>query len=389
MLIITATLLIFNIVTILNNSNVNTNKINANPSNTQGSGEEIAKVMDCFNNPDEQQKCLDTFIENYFGSKTTKEVLADLERARLTSSSIENSCHPIAHAIGRATYKKIGNVGDAFESCDQSCHSGCYHGVMERLFYDDEEIATKTHLTYSDMEDKIPGICNADKFKNPTNAVIFQCLHGVGHAILYSLDYNLTESLKSCDLLETQYEKSSCYGGVVMENITAFDKKKRWMKPEDPLYPCNILEDKFKSDCYTMQTSIMFEYGMTIPDIAANCNKTEGYESQCFVSLGRDLSNYVRSGSIEYVRNACEDLSPGREMDCITGSMYALIDNTWDGRFAYQFCNSLQNEGYKNECYKNSNSYLQWSYAKTKTDVEDNCKQYAGSELNRCLQTIF
>jgi len=374
-----------NIYNILNSEN---NQSQASSISFSG-GEDMVRIKDCFYLQEGKQKCMDDFIAAYFGEKTTKEVLADLEQARLRDTEIENQCHPVAHAVGRITYLNIGNVGDAFESCDQSCHSGCYHGVMERLFYGDDEIIDENkHLTYGDMVLKIPGICNSDKFKNPSNAVIFQCLHGVGHAILYSLNYNLEDALKSCDLLSTQYEKSSCYGGVIMENITAFDKKKRDINPADALYPCNKLDEKYKAECFVMQTSLMFEYGLTVDLIEKECEKSGIYKSQCFTSLGRDLSNYVRTGNIEYVVKSCEEFSSNFEASCINGVSFALIDNTWDARFAFKFCNALTKDANKQTCFINSNSYLQWSYSKTKTEVEEQCKLYARDDLSLCLSNV-
>ncbi|MEO6729024.1 MAG: hypothetical protein ABIM99_03815, partial [Candidatus Dojkabacteria bacterium] len=175
-----------------NNAKATTNnQIITQTSNAAPSGN-IADIEKCMSEPeDTRQKCMDDFMVEYFKGRTTKQVLADVEAVRATSSRMENDCHPVVHAIGRETYKLTGNIGDAFEACDQTCHSGCYHGVMERLFYSDKELSSNySHLTFEDMEEKIPGICDADKFRDPSTAVIFQCLHGVGHAILYTLDYN-------------------------------------------------------------------------------------------------------------------------------------------------------------------------------------------------------
>jgi hypothetical protein len=347
-------------------------------------------IKKCFEVEESQrQKCLDDYIVGYFGQKTIKEVLGDMESARVQDSQVENQCHPIAHAIGRLAYQYTGNVGDAFESCDQSCHSGCYHGVMERLFFNDQELNdANQHLTLKDLQNKIPGICNADKFRNPSNSVIFQCLHGVGHAILYSLDYNLRDSLKACDMLTTDYERQSCYGGVVMENVTAFDKKKRDLKREDPLYPCNSIEYKYQSTCYLMQTSIMLEYGMTVPEMAAECKNAENNVANCFISLGRDLSNYVRLNDSQRVVQACEVESIGYEDSCINGTIYALIDNTWDASFAYQYCNALQNEKNTNHCFASANNYLNWSYSKNRGNIQEECKKFAGKNSQKCISNI-
>src|SRR6185369_5780416 len=91
------------------------NQIIAQSTGTTSSGN-IADIENCMQKPqDEQQKCMDDFMVEYFKGRTTKQVLADVEAARATSTTIENDCHPIVHAIGRETYKLLGNIGDAFQ----------------------------------------------------------------------------------------------------------------------------------------------------------------------------------------------------------------------------------------------------------------------------------
>ncbi|MEP7103691.1 MAG: hypothetical protein ABI721_03215 [Candidatus Dojkabacteria bacterium] len=380
----------FAIVTILSANSLSPTSNQIIPQNIKTSGTmDMTKVEECFSkSEDEQQKCLDDFMVSYFQGtgETTKQVLADLEAARSTSTTIENDCHPIVHAIGRLTYKLKGNIGDAFEACDQTCHSGCYHGVMERLFYSDTELSSDyKHLTYDDMKEKIPGICDKDKFKNPSNAVIFQCLHGVGHALMYTLDYDLDASLKSCDLLPTNYDRSSCYGGVIMENVTAFDKKKRDLKADDPLYPCSRLDNKYKADCYLMQTSVMSEYGLNNQQVVDECKKTGDYMPQCFVSMGRDLSNYVRTGNVSYVVTACEDTAKENVRPCMDGAIYALIDNTWDLSFAYKLCDSLNIQKNIEDCFSDANNYYKSTYVGTAESMKGACTSYVNGKRSTCL----
>src|SRR3990167_3110587 len=203
----------------------------------------LLDIKGCFDKAEtEFQKCLDGFLADYGKDKAVSELLRELETARLQDNSIDTQCHPLSHAIGRFALSKHENVGDAFEQCDFTCQSGCYHGVMERLFFTSEEIAAGIrHLTYDDFKTRLPGICDASKFSNPNSTVIFNCLHGAGHAVMYSINYKLQPALDSCDLFETEYERLACYGGVFMENITAFDKSKRDLKPDDPNYPCNFV----------------------------------------------------------------------------------------------------------------------------------------------------
>ncbi|MEO6728758.1 MAG: hypothetical protein ABIM99_02440 [Candidatus Dojkabacteria bacterium] len=344
-------------------------------------------ITSCFSKTDlDYQKCMDTFIEDYFVTtgKTTKQVLADLDKSR-SDSLIESSCHPVSHTIGRITFKRTQNIGDAFEACDQTCSSGCYHGVMERMFFSDEELSSSfKHLSYSSFETKIPGICDKDKFSNPNPAIIFNCLHGVGHAVMYSLDYNLDESLRVCGIFNTEYARSSCYGGVIMENVTGFDKKKRDLKADDPLYPCDRLEEKFLRDCYTMQTSVMTEQGLSNEQIIQECRKAGDFAPNCFVSMGRDLSNHVREGYGEYTAKECE--AAGEDWSsCMQGAIYALIDFSWDLGKSSILCNAFSLQSHVEECYRSQVAYFGSAYAKTNEEIDDNCRSFAERNQDYCL----
>lgn len=354
---------------------------------------DFAEIVSCMAKPwSELNTCYDEFVSAYGEGREIVEVLAGLEGARAESTEIENGCHPIAHAVGRLSLERYGNVGDAFQACDFTCHSGCYHGVMERLFFKDEEILSGSqHLGLSDLENRVPGICDRDQFENPTDSLIFQCLHGVGHAILYTVDYNLEEALLACDFLATGYERSSCYGGVIMENVTAFDRSKRDIDPEDYLYPCNKLEDKYQYSCYQMQTSIMFELGVTAAEMGELCLQAGSISNitACHTSIGRDLSNSVRSGDSGYVARICQQSGLGEDyiVDCVAGTIYALIDNTWDGGYAFQFCNTLE-EINQAGCYESSLAYLD-IYDYSEQAKEEQCSEYAGENEQLCFAMIL
>lgn len=339
-------------------------------------------------NWDELNQCYDDFLRSYAGDKLAYELLAELELARQQQVEIENNCHPMTHAIGRRALERQGNVGDAFDVCDLTCHSGCYHGVMERLFFTEEQLAAGTqHVDVESMRAKVPDICAEDKFSDPSGSVIFQCLHGVGHALLYSLDYDLELALEMCDLLETGFEDSSCYGGVFMENVTAFEKSKRDVDFSDPHYPCNKLEDKYQSDCYMMQTSIMLEAGLSTAEMAVACEQAPA-ASECFVSIGRDASNMVRSGNGQTVVDTCEQHTDDLQLvrSCVQGVIYALIDNTWDGKYALPFCQSLNGDNVE-LCIEDAANYLGGVYQLEYSEIASQCEQFA-SDAQQCRHVL-
>src|SRR5690349_24010251 len=53
---------------------------------------------------------------------------------------------------------------------------------------------------------------------------------------------------------------------------------------------------------------------------------------------GRDLSNDVRFGDGRAAAQKCELVDGTGRAACMRGVVYALIDNTWDGRYALPFC---------------------------------------------------
>ena len=205
-------------------------------------------------------KCMDEYTKQLLASFGTKDVLRLLQRGMDSDSTMLIQCHDMAHAIGRQTLVSAGKVDAAFDSCDQTCHSGCYHGVMERVFI--PEGANADHISEADLRAKVPTICEG--YDGRPIRYKFQCLHGIGHAIDFILENNLAKTLAVCDLLPSQYDISSCWGGALMENITSFDKATRWINKTDPHYPCNALDDRYRNECYVMQTSIMFEIGLKL-----------------------------------------------------------------------------------------------------------------------------
>lgn len=331
--------------------------------------------------------CVDDFFSHYGQDKSVKQLLNELEATRLKDGEIDTQCHPLSHAIGRFDLSKYGKVGDAFEQCNFTCQSGCYHGVMERLFFTDAEIAKGIqHLGYEDFKTRLPGICDRNKFSNPTDTQIFNCLHGAGHAIMYSIDYNLQSALDSCELLATDYERSACYGGVFMENITAFDSSKRDLKRDDYYYPCDKVAEKYQEQCWSLQTSVLLEYGLPWEQISDICNGLKAHNLACFNSMGRDLSNFVRQGMGEQVATICQRHPGGPTLNCINGTVFSIMDVAQDGKISFPFCNKLKAE-YQDDCFAEALNYLRGVYSLSHDQLVQNC-DYAAENKALCLTKV-
>ncbi len=344
----------------------------------------LAAVKNCLARAGASGTCLNGLFQEFLKTHSTTEALAVVQKYEDADTGLRLSCHPVVHAIGRETFRQKGTVHDAFTACDQTCHSGCYHGAMERFLRgnaagDDDA----GHISLEELREKTKMACDTNE---PTR-FRFQCLHGLGHALMFFSDYRLTEALSSCDVLADNWSRSSCYGGLFMENVFSATPEKRDLSPTDYHYPCNSLDAQYRSDCYMMQTTRMSEMGLNTTQLFDECRKAGNYQHTCMQSIGRDLSNDARIGDPKAVAGKCELGTGDERRACTRGVAYALLDNTWDGRYAFPFCASFKNGDDLNYCFGISQAYLQTTYAKTKEQMADDCRKYAGGSV-LCAEII-
>lgn len=282
-----------------------------------------------------------SYIKKY-GPKKTIQQLNSL-------SAKYGDCHQTAHKAGRISYDLYGSK--SFQLCSSECHSGCYHGATEAYFRD--------HGTKNLTKD-LNILCSSEL--NPFFS--HQCLHGIGHGLMAWSDYDLNLALKSCEMLSAHQD--SCWTGVFMENIIgglATEASPTEQKTlaghftkylnNDPQYPCNIVEEKYKPSCYFLQTSRTMQlFNGDFSKIAKACSDAPtAYQSSCFQSMGRDVGGVFRNNSTGAI-GACQSVPGGSlRIDCLVG---AVQDSFWDPSGQDQaigFCKLLISSKEKSACY--------------------------------------
>jgi hypothetical protein len=159
---------------------------------------------------------------------------------------------------------------------------------------------------------------------------------------------HLFDSLKLCDNLSGTWEQNSCYGGVYMENVILdnLGEHTDYLKPNDPIYPCNAVEQKYKTSCYLMQTSYALKVSnQDFSKVFALCRQADsGFEDTCWQSLGRDASGSTSSNA-ERTREKCYLGENYREKsNCIVGAVKDFISYFHSDVEAKNFCNSLSQD---------------------------------------------
>ena len=341
----------------------------------------IKGIKDCLNSV-RSAECLDGLFREALKTHSTLEVLQLIDRFEEQDAELRRDCHVVVHAVGRETFRLKGTIHDSFAACDQTCQSGCYHGSVERFIRGDS-LYTQAyqHPSQRELKQKAAAACDP----NIALTLRFQCLHGLGHAILFFADYELNPSLAICDVLPDEWSQSSCYGGVFMENVFNTTNEKKNFDATDYHYPCNHLAEKYRSECYMMQTSRMTEMGLNTEGLLAECAKAGAFVTPCAQSIGRDLSNVARLGEPRSAAAGCELAQGQVRLACMRGVIYALIDNTWDGRYALAFCAAFGSDADNESCLKESVQYLRTVFDKSSEDINKDCTRYAANS-RRCME---
>ena len=191
------------------------------------------------------------------------------------------------------------------------CASGYYHGIAERALSEAES---------DELGPVARELCDAPGIRT-TTFLAYQCVHGLGHGLMIASGYDLPRSLETCDELRDEWDRTSCTGGVFMENITSsYGVQSRWLRDDDPLYPCPVVEARHKLYCYLMVTSrILPLVGYDFAKTASACMQSEGeWVATCFQSMGRDASGQAVGDAAKIVE-LCGNAGPWAR-DCLYGA---------------------------------------------------------------------
>jgi hypothetical protein len=294
-----------------------------------------------------------------------------------TDPVVQGDCHRIAHIMGSAALARYdGNVARAFSEGSSTCWSGYYHGILERAF---TGISSKEELSGAAR-----GVCD-DALIRRTDWLAYQCVHGLGHGLMLHTGYNLPFALEICDRLATDWDQTSCTGGVFMENInSSYGVKSPWLKDDDLIYPCNTVKERHKLYCYLMLTSrILQANGYDWQEAARLCSEVESdWVSTCYQSYGRDASGFTRQNPAEILR-LCRIAGAGRE-DCIYGAARDLTANDANGERAGRLCDAAP-VAVRTRCFEGIGTILA-GFSRESSAHRAACSSLTRTYLSACLR---
>ena len=263
---------------------------------------------------------------------------ADLKAAYAADPDLQRLCHAVTHAIGQAAEQKYADVAESFRYGDNACGSGYYHGVLQGY---------AAALGRAKLLGNLDAVCAAVPGKERRSLDYFNCVHGLGHAIMAVTDDNLFDALHDCDGLTGSMEQNACVNGVFMENLIVDGAHgggySKYLRPSEPLYPCTAVDEKYKAECFDMQTS--YALGAVRGDFAkvfALCAQVGApYRAACYRSLGRDAATVSRNQVPGTVALCALGADQEQRSNCVVGAVLDYVYYYHSDVQAKQLCGAV------------------------------------------------
>ncbi|MBI2009827.1 MAG: cupredoxin domain-containing protein [Candidatus Chisholmbacteria bacterium] len=332
--------------------------------------EYVVYLMQTCATSDMQDRCYEEAAGLLSQTADLKTILTALEESE-NEPPVYARCHELTHYLSRAAFQKAGNIGEVYSSCNSTCHGGCYHGTLEQYLKN-----ANLELQSPKLAQEFAKLC--DSVQNTTRPLVYnECLHGLGHAAMFISDMDVPLSLKLCDHIQSFPHRERCYSGVFMENSSSSTNNihpGRFLKAEDPLYPCNSLDEKYAKICYRYQSShFALISNHDWREVANLCLQVpEPYQPDCFVTIGTNQVGFTQDQNLMYAN--CLLLPDKFQSTCVSGIIasfaYRFVD---DPKQMIDFCSHVQ-PNHQESCFKQIGlSFMDW-YATTDQALKE-CDQ--------------
>lgn len=265
--------------------------------------------------------CLQQHYQTVARQQGPTVAFTQLKAAYISDKNVQAECHQLAHVIGRTQAEKGGTVAQVFSRGDNFCWAGYYHGAMEMFI---------SKIGNNNLAAQLSNICADVKKQQPYSFYHYNCVHGLGHGIFAVKANDLMKSLAMCDIVGDTWEQQSCQGGAYMQNVMASedpDDHTDYLRSSEPMYPCTSVAEKYKQQCYLMQTSYALRLaGENFSTVFAECATTPGiYKAICYQGLGRDASG----NSVSDVNGTTASCMIGPDIEarsnCLVGAVKDFI----------------------------------------------------------------
>ena len=297
------------------------------------------KILTQFKNLDDVHKY--AWINEIGASEGPEVAWNYVVAAYTTPEGVVGNAHDMAHLVGQLLFKKYGFKG--LSTCTPIFAFGCYHGLMQVAFDKNKPEEFQNKLVEAEKG------CSA---VGPTSSPSYwSCIHGIGHGVATFRDYKIDKSLADCSTLDKSIS-TYCYDGVFMEFSNSAAPE--FYKQSDPLYPCDTVDEAYKSACARAQVQVMkLRFGMSAPAIADAClaggNQTVAYH--CVDAVGYSIAQGSQGDSRQVLSGCNAIKEAAAAAQCLAAAAGELVfqDTLGWQQSATAICVSLAGS-YKASC---------------------------------------
>ncbi|HEU4966088.1 MAG TPA: hypothetical protein VFT53_01225 [Candidatus Saccharimonadales bacterium] len=311
------------------------------------------RIVSCTGADASQFGCWQQRYSAMVQQQSPEAAFVDFKQVYNTNAYVKSNCHQLAHVIGRAAAKKYVTLAETYRHGDNFCWSGYYHGAVE---------AIAGEIGAANIVAQINTVCAP--FANASVFERYNCVHGMGHGLMAVEDDNLFTALSLCDRFNGQWNQESCYSGVFMENVMNEinpGQHAKYLKADDPLYPCTAVADKYKEQCFLMQTShalIVEKYDYA--KVFAVCSTVAApFDATCYQSLGRDISGQSSSDQSRTVALCMLGQTQAAQENCFVGAVKDFISYYHSDTQGMALCAAIPDATLSAGCAATGKTYYQ------------------------------
>ncbi|GEM_PF-6719952 len=179
-----------------------------------------------------RQACLENYYEHYGIMYGVAHALSLLDAQIKHEPLFAGACHAVMHHIAHIAVHEYGTFGEAFLHGNTECQNGYYHGVVEE-FLRNENLNT---LSAGDIRN----FCNQTAHTSSSSTAELNCVHGIGHALVYMTRDDLPRALVRCGDFLDDHLRSQCATGAFMQHtfISATSSSSLETVKNDPAFRC-------------------------------------------------------------------------------------------------------------------------------------------------------
>jgi len=329
------------------------------------------------------EKCIDQGIERITENAGPEAALASLDYyVHSVANYIPGDNHLRAHHVGYQLFLSYGLSTKEFLRCGSDFNNGCMHGYIEEA---------EDHIKGSSASSLADELCRPilSSSSYSYNQKHF-CYHGIGHAIMEDVDYDLFAALKQCDAFGDQIAQIGCWQGTFMENEWGYVSRitdNGTFSTTDPMAPCNKVAQKYVTQCYMNQEGYLFyRYDNDFKKAGQACVAAGQNAGVCVESLGLAASGEAWQPLLLKGRDAgdlesnawllCQEVPKQYTSNCVIGAVFNILAlDGLDFSRSSKFCGLVGSE-FQKDCFSSIGQYA-WiqTPAPNPPKVENYCLQ--------------